>query len=56
MTSTNRTEQEAPRREMWQPDRDEQLAAIEILLASTIPSDLRSMLRERELHLARRAS
>lgn len=44
------------RRELWQPDRHEQLAAIEVLLASTLPSDLRSMLRERELMLSRRTA
>ncbi|MEO3387357.1 hypothetical protein [Mesorhizobium sp. CAU 1741] len=42
-------------RPMWRPDRDEQAAAIEILLASEISTDLRRALREREAELARRA-
>jgi hypothetical protein len=41
-------------RELWQPDRNEQMAAIEILLASSIPTDLRQLLREREFALATR--
>jgi len=43
-------------RELWQPDRHEQIAAVEILLASTIPYELRLLLREREIELARRAA
>lgn len=39
-------------RELWRPSRDEQMAALVILLASSIPSELRSMLREREQQLA----
>jgi len=42
------------RRELWQPDRDEQMAAIEVLLASSIPTELRNALREREFQLATR--
>ena len=34
------------RRELWQPSRDDQMAAIETLLASSIPSELRTALRE----------
>jgi len=49
-----RAEAEKCARELWQPDRDEQLTAIEILLASSIPAELRSMLREREHQLATR--
>lgn len=41
-------------RELWHPDRDEQMAAVEILLASPIPYELRLLLRERETELARR--
>ncbi len=41
-------------REIWQPDRHEQLAACEILLASTIPQELRALVREMELRLATR--
>jgi len=41
-------------RELWQPDRAEQMAAIETLLASSIPPELRSALREREYQLATR--
>lgn len=44
---------EAPR-ELWQPDRHEQLAAIEILLAASLPPELRRALREREIQLATR--
>lgn len=39
-------------RELWRPDRNEQLAAIEILLACSIPAELRFLLREREQELA----
>jgi len=39
-------------RELWQPDRNEQMAAIETLLASSIPKELRDTLREREQELA----
>lgn len=46
---------EAPApRELWRPDRNEQMAAIEILLASSISTDLRSLLREREQSLVLR--
>ena len=45
---------EVPSRELWQPDRHEQMAAIEILLASSIPTELRRLLREREFALATR--
>lgn len=41
-------------RELWQPDRNEQLAAVEILMASTIPRELRDLLRELEHKLATR--
>lgn len=41
-------------RELWRPTRDEQMAAIEILLASSISQDLRRALREREYELATR--
>lgn len=43
-----------PSRELWRPDRHEQMAAIEILLASSIDLELRSMLRRREQDLATR--
>jgi hypothetical protein len=46
---------EAPTpRNLWQPDHHEQIAAIEILLASSIPAELRRHLREREIELATR--
>lgn len=45
---------ESQPRELWRPDRNEQIAAIEILLASSIPAELRLMLREREYELATR--
>lgn len=38
----------------WHPDRDEQLGAIEILLASKISTELRRALREREVELVTR--
>lgn len=41
-------------RPLWRPDRNEQMAAIEILLASSIPNELRRALREREYELATR--
>lgn len=41
-------------RPLWRPDRNEQVAAIEILLASSIPTELRRALREREIELATR--
>jgi hypothetical protein len=41
-------------RELWRPTRDDQMAAIEILLASSIPTELRTALREREFELATR--
>jgi len=40
------------RRELWQPDRHEQMAACEILLAATIPYELRVLVRELEFKLA----
>lgn len=43
-----------PDRELWRPSRDEQMAALEILLASSIPTELRTLLREREFELATR--
>jgi hypothetical protein len=39
-------------RELWRPSRDEQMAAIEILLASSIPQELRRELRQREIELS----
>lgn len=42
------------RRELWQPDRDEQMAALEILLASPIPAELRRLLRQRVIELSTR--
>lgn len=33
-------------RELWQPDREEQLAAVEILLASPLPHEVRLHLRD----------
>ena len=47
-------ELESPCRELWRPTRDDQMAAIEILLASSIPTELRTALREREFELATR--
>jgi hypothetical protein len=44
----------ARQRELWRPTREEQLAALEILLASSISSELRRALREREYELATR--
>lgn len=41
-------------RPLWQPDEQAQLWAIETLLASSIPSELRKALREREAEMARR--
>jgi hypothetical protein len=41
-------------RQLWRPDRNEQMAAIEVLLASSIPTELRRALREREYELATR--
>lgn len=43
-----------PTRELWRPSRDEQAAAIEVLLASSISNELRQALRERECELANR--
>lgn len=43
-------------RELWRPNRNEQMAAIEILLASSIPTELRQILREREFALATRSA
>lgn len=48
---------EAPApRELWRPHRAEQMAAIEILLASSISHELRTALRQREIELSRRAA
>lgn len=52
MTSVSPRQEDS--RELWQPDRNEQMAAVEILLASPIPYELRLLLRERETELARR--
>ncbi|MER9176677.1 hypothetical protein NKH72_24250 [Mesorhizobium sp. M0955] len=35
-------------RQLWQPDRHEQLAACEILLASQLPQDARIVIRDLE--------
>lgn len=35
-------------RQLWQPDRHEQLAACEILLASPLPRDARVVIRDLE--------
>lgn len=35
-------------RELWQPDRHEQLAACEILLASQLPREAREVIRDLE--------
>lgn len=40
------------RRLLWRPDRAEQRAAIETLLASDIPAELRLHLKDREKELA----
>lgn len=40
--------QQPQTRELWQPDRHEQLAACEILLASPLPSDARVVIRDLE--------
>ena len=45
---------EAPARPVWRPDRAEQMAAVEVLLASDISIELRRALREREAELATR--
>lgn len=47
-------ESREPARPLWRPDRDEQMAAIEVLLASSISTELRRALREREQELATR--
>jgi len=41
-------------RELWQPDRHEQLAAVEILLASPLPRETRVVIRELEQQIVRR--
>jgi hypothetical protein len=41
-------------RPLYRPSYSEQVAALEILLASSIPMDLRRALREREQELAQR--
>lgn len=48
------SQDKAAGRELWQPDRDQQMAAIETLLSSPIPAELRRALREREIQLATR--
>jgi hypothetical protein len=40
-------------RELWRPSRDEQMAAVEVLLASSIAYELRRELRAREIELSR---
>lgn len=45
---------DAPERELWKPSRDEQMAAVEILLASSIPTELRETVRRFEQELATR--
>ncbi len=45
---------EEPSQPTWRPDRDEQMAAIEILLASKISTELRRALHERAAELATR--
>lgn len=47
---------EPSQRPLWQPDEQAQLWAIETLLASSIPSELRKAMREREAEMARRTS
>lgn len=41
-------------RELWKPSRLEQMAAVEILLASSIPTELRETVRRFEQELATR--
>lgn len=46
--------QEPEARELWKPSRLEQMAAFEILLASSIPTELRETVRRFEQELATR--
>lgn len=46
--------QQEPERELWKPSRLEQMAAVEILLASSIPTELRETVRRFEQELATR--
>lgn len=41
----------APPRSLWQPETDEQIAAIETLLGSDIPAELRTVLHRRHEEL-----
>lgn len=43
-----------PDRELWQPNPEEMRAACEILLASSIPSEARKVVRDLEADLSRR--
>lgn len=52
--SASLQEPEAVLRELWKPSRLEQMAAVEILLASSIPTPLREMVRRFEQELATR--
>jgi hypothetical protein len=45
---------EAPTRELWRPTREDQRAALEIMLASELSHELRRLLREMEQNLATR--
>lgn len=46
--SVNPNLRERQERQLWQPDRHEQLAACDILLASPLPSDARVVIRDLE--------
>ena len=46
---------QSPSRELWHPSDEDQLSAIEILLACALSRELRAALRERAEELARRA-
>ena len=48
MTAQHSHLHDSQTRELWQPDRHEQLAACEILLASPLPSDARVVIRDLE--------
>lgn len=52
MNSPAVLEQDRALRELWRPSRLEQMAAVEILLASSIPTELREMVRRFEQELA----
>lgn len=41
-------------RQLWQPDRDEQLAACEVLLASPLPYEARLVIRDLERKFVRK--